>query len=100
MPPRPIVDFSPISMVVSPPHTAMRSAPGWSGGFVYTASTSVSSASPSASDPAATSEESLSLSENTRWVSSSEQPVTTSFSLMMGTAPSEVRRSSVSVRYE
>lgn len=49
MPPRPIPDFSPSTTSLPFPQTFMRSAPGSSGGFVKTASTSVRRAKPSAS---------------------------------------------------
>jgi hypothetical protein len=41
MPPRPMVDFCPIWISYSGVYTLILSAPGWSGGLVYTASTSV-----------------------------------------------------------
>mmetsp|Transcript_10393 Transcript_10393/g.20804 ORF Transcript_10393/g.20804 Transcript_10393/m.20804 type:complete len:248 (-) Transcript_10393:219-962(-) len=97
IPPLPMVDFSPICTARSGVYTLIRCAPASSGGLSYTASTSVRRARASASAPAARMAESLSLSLNT-W-GPEMPPVTTSFSLMMGMTPMEVRRSSVSVRY-
>mmetsp|Transcript_4653 Transcript_4653/g.11742 ORF Transcript_4653/g.11742 Transcript_4653/m.11742 type:complete len:245 (+) Transcript_4653:232-966(+) len=99
MPPRPIVDLCPISILPSGVKTLMRLAPFWSGGLSKTASTSVRRARPSDSEPAATRAESMSLSEKTgAWRPCPTTPVTTSFSLMTGTMPICDSRSIVLVR--